>query len=99
MTFEQIAYFLAVADMKSFVQAARRCGISQPSLTNAIRSLETTLGGPLFVRTTTGSKLTEFGRQAYPLLARLHQDRLHVLKQASKWHATRPVGNLRTASA
>ena len=29
MTFEQIGYFLALAEQKSFVRAARRCGISK----------------------------------------------------------------------
>ena len=33
---------------QSFTRAARFCHVSQPSLTNAIKALETTLGGQLF---------------------------------------------------
>ena len=54
MTFEQLGYFLALAEERSFVRAARRCGISQPSLTNAVKSLEAALGAPLFERTVKG---------------------------------------------
>jgi hypothetical protein len=82
MTFEQLAYFLTLAAEGTFVAAARRCGITQPSLTNAIKSLETTLGGELFERTATGSELTDFGRQMHPHLARLHHDRIRALEFA-----------------
>jgi molybdenum-dependent DNA-binding transcriptional regulator ModE len=82
MTFEQIGYFLALAAEGTFARAARRCGISQPSLTNAIKSLESALGACLFERTPTGSELTDFGRQMYPLLARLHYDKLRALRLA-----------------
>jgi molybdenum-dependent DNA-binding transcriptional regulator ModE len=82
VTFEQIGYFLALAEEGSFIRAAPRCGISQPSMTNAIKSLEAALGGSLFVRTGIGSALTAFGRQMYPVLERLHRDRQQVLELA-----------------
>jgi len=82
MTFEQLGYFLALAEEQSFVGAARRCGISQPSLTNAVKSLEAALGAPLFERTVKGSKLTAFGKQMHPHLAQLHRDKLQVLELA-----------------
>jgi DNA-binding transcriptional LysR family regulator len=50
MTLAQIRYSLALCEELSFTRAARRCGISQPSLTNAIKSLERELNGPLFRR-------------------------------------------------
>jgi molybdate transport repressor ModE-like protein len=84
MTFEQIRYFLALAEEGSFVRAARRCGISQPSLSNAIRSLEAALGAPLFERAVAGSGLTALGRRMHPLLARLHRDRLRALQSAHR---------------
>src|SRR5437764_8527002 len=50
MEMHQIRYFLALCEELNFTRAARRCGISQPSLTNAIKSLERELNGPLFRR-------------------------------------------------
>ena len=46
----QVLYFLAVCEELSFCRAARRCGVSQPSLSNAIGVLEQNLGGALFLR-------------------------------------------------
>ena len=43
-------HFLALRDELSFTRAARRSGVSQPSLTNAIAALEQELGGALFQR-------------------------------------------------
>src|SRR5262245_20974853 len=36
MQMHQIRYFLALCEERSFTRAAKRCGVSQPSLTNAI---------------------------------------------------------------
>src|SRR5262245_51098697 len=40
MQMHQIRYFLALCEERNFTRAARRCGVSQPSLTNAIIGLE-----------------------------------------------------------
>jgi DNA-binding transcriptional LysR family regulator len=50
MEFQHVRYFLAVCEERSFVRAARRCGIAQPSLTNAIKRFESQLGRTLFLR-------------------------------------------------
>jgi DNA-binding transcriptional LysR family regulator len=50
MEMHQIRYFLVLSEELSFTIAAKRCGISQPSLTNAIKALERHLGGRLFQR-------------------------------------------------
>ena len=50
MQMHQIRYFLALCEERSFTRAARRIGVSQPSLTNAIGALERELGGALFQR-------------------------------------------------
>jgi LysR family hydrogen peroxide-inducible transcriptional activator len=47
---QQIRYFLALCQTLNFTVAARRCGVSQPSLTTAIGALERELGGALFQR-------------------------------------------------
>jgi DNA-binding transcriptional LysR family regulator len=50
MEMHQVRYFLAVCEELNFCRAARRCGVSQPSLSNAIGVLEQNLGGALFLR-------------------------------------------------
>jgi DNA-binding transcriptional LysR family regulator len=45
-----VRYFIALAEARHFTRAARQCGVSQPTLSNAIRSLEDQLGGLLFER-------------------------------------------------
>jgi len=50
VTLSQIRYFLAVCEQQSFTLAARRCAVSQPSLSGAIKALEGELGGALFNR-------------------------------------------------
>ena len=46
MQISHARYFLALCRDKNFTLAAKRCGISQPSLTNAIKRFERELGGP-----------------------------------------------------
>lgn len=50
MNIQQIVYFLALSEELHFTRAARRCGVAQPSLTNAIRALEAEFGARLFHR-------------------------------------------------
>src|SRR5262252_8695960 len=50
MQMHQIRYFLALCEERNFTRAAKRCGVSQPSLTNAIIALEQELGGAVFQR-------------------------------------------------
>jgi DNA-binding transcriptional LysR family regulator len=50
MELQYIRYFLAICEQRSFVRAARQCGVSQPSLSGAIKRFERELGSPLFRR-------------------------------------------------
>jgi DNA-binding transcriptional LysR family regulator len=50
MQMHQIRYFLALCEERNFTRAAKRSGISQPSLTSAISAFERELGGALFHR-------------------------------------------------
>ena len=57
----EIRFFLAAAREKSFVRAAAVLYQTQPNLTRTIRALEEKLGGPLFIRSSKGVKLTPRG--------------------------------------
>lgn len=70
MDMTQIRYFLALCSEGNFTRAAKRCGIAQPSLTNAIRTLENSLGGALFVRKPR-VRLSPFGQMMRPHLEML----------------------------
>ena len=52
--------FLVLAEQRNFTRAARRCGVSQPSLSNGIKALEYELGGKLFERS--DMSLTPLGK-------------------------------------
>ena len=66
MILRQLHQFLAVIDCGSVGRAARQLGLSQPALTKYIRSLERTLGAPLFTRSYEGMALNQFGRSLEP---------------------------------
>src|SRR5581483_3427935 len=66
MNFRQLECFVAVVEEGSFTRAARRVGISQPSLSLHIRSLEGELGGSVFNRLPRGISLTPVGRTLLP---------------------------------
>jgi DNA-binding transcriptional LysR family regulator len=67
MQMQQVQYFLALCEELNFSRAARRRGVSQPTLTTAIRTLERELGGALFHRKPSIA-LTELGRKVRPYL-------------------------------
>ncbi|HST25111.1 MAG TPA: LysR family transcriptional regulator [Gaiellaceae bacterium] len=66
MDLRRLSSFLAVVEEGSFTRAARRLGITQPSLSLQIRTLETELGGPLLERLPRGVRLTAAGRALLP---------------------------------
>jgi regulatory helix-turn-helix LysR family protein len=70
MQMHQIRYFLALCEELNFTRAARRSGVSQPSLTNAIGALERELGGSLFQRRPSIT-LTALGRAMQPYLEQI----------------------------
>jgi DNA-binding transcriptional LysR family regulator len=69
MEIGQIIYFLTLCEELHFTRAARRCGVTQPSLTNGIRLLEREFGAPLFHRKPR-PHLTELGAAVRPELER-----------------------------
>lgn len=65
MDLRRMYYFNAIVKYKSFSRAAKSLHISQPSLSNAIKTLEIEIDAPLIERTTKQFQLTELGQQFY----------------------------------
>jgi len=63
MTLQQIRYVVTVAAKGSMNEAAGTLFVSQPSLSSAIRELESELGITIFDRTTRGVRLTTQGEE------------------------------------
>jgi DNA-binding transcriptional LysR family regulator len=63
MLFRQLEYFVALAREKHFARAASSCYVSQPSLSEAIRKLETELKVPLVRRGQSFEGLTPEGER------------------------------------
>nr|WP_232374532.1 LysR family transcriptional regulator [Pseudomonas chlororaphis] len=55
--------FISVAQEQGFAAAARRLGLSAPSVTRAVAALEQRIGTPLLTRTTRSVLLTEAGQR------------------------------------
>src|SRR6187397_2612075 len=73
MQTQHVRYFLAVCDELNFTRAAKKCGISQPSLTNAIKRLEREMEGALFVRSAHPHhvELTALARKVRPIYVQM----------------------------
>lgn len=65
MDLRRMYYFNATVKYQSFSRAAKSLHISQPSLSNAIKTLELEINAPLIERTTKQFQLTELGQQFY----------------------------------
>ncbi|MBI1240991.1 LysR family transcriptional regulator [Umezakia ovalisporum] len=73
MRLEQLQAFLAIAETGSFQQAARRCGVTQSTISRQIQSLEADMGVELFHRTS-HAKLTLGGECLLPRVRRICQE-------------------------
>lgn len=62
MNLRDLGYFVVLADVKHFGEAAKRCYVSQPTLSMQIKKLEGTLGVSLFERTNKQVFLTDEGK-------------------------------------
>ncbi|WP_327267494.1 LysR substrate-binding domain-containing protein [Streptomyces sp. NBC_01218] len=74
MHFQQLAYFVAVAEARHFTRAAEAVHVSQPSLSQQIRALEKELGAELFSRARGNIALTDAGETLLPLARRILAD-------------------------
>ena len=75
MRIEQLQAFIAITETGNFGQAAKRCGVTQSTISRQIQALELSLGLPLFHRSTQ-AKLTLGGEKLLP----------HAQKICQEWH-------------
>ena len=84
----QVRYFLALCAEQNFTRAARRCGVKQPSLTRAVKKMEMELGGPLFDRDRTNTRLTDLGIYVRHEIERIDRSSMEVKRKAAQFLAT-----------
>lgn len=71
MELHQLRYFISIVETGSFSKAARRCYVTQPSLSQQIIKLEKELGKKLFDRLGTRIVLTDTGNALLPRARRI----------------------------
>ena len=94
MKLNELAAFMAVADHRSFTKAAEQLGLSRPTLTQNIRSLEERLGVRLLHRTTRSVSTTEIGNFLITQLRPAFDSLYGAVEQLNNFRA-KPAGLLR----
>ena len=89
MEMHQVRYFLALCEEQHFTRAAKRCGVTQPSLTRAIKRLEDKLGGSLFDRA--NNRLTDLGILLRPHFSLINKSAADAKRNAAMFLATRSI--------
>lgn len=83
MKIQELKYLCALAQEKHFGRAAKRCHITQPTLSVAINNLEKSLNIPLFERLNHEVRITEAGKRIIAQ-AQVVLDEVNKLKEISK---------------
>ncbi|AUW44497.1 LysR family transcriptional regulator [Rhizobium leguminosarum] len=95
-TLRQVQYFIAVAEQGSVTRAAQNLSISQSSVTEALKELETDLGVELFERHPRGLTIThnghQFLRHATKILASVSDARTSFSGQQGALSGTLNIG-------
>lgn len=98
MELQQLRYFCAVARTGSFTRAAEQENITQPSLSEAIRKLETDVGAPLFERLGRSIKLTPQGDRLLPHALQILREVSEARQSVDLASSKTPAGRLRVGS-
>lgn len=98
MELGQLEAFLAAVRLHSFSRAAEAIGVTQPSLSARIATLEMELGEPLFHRVGRGVRLTDAGRTMLPFVQRA-LDTLQGGRDAMESSRTATAGKLHIGAA
>lgn len=74
MDMQHVQYLLSVSETLNFTRAAERCGVSQPTLTRAVKAIEAELGGELLRREGRRTHVTELGERMLPFLRKSYEN-------------------------
>jgi DNA-binding transcriptional LysR family regulator len=91
---DKLDMFLALAEERHFGRAAERCGVTQPSLSSALRALEEQLGVQLVFRGSRFQGLTPEGQRVQDWARRITGD-MRALRDEMRSVRTGLSGNLR----
>lgn len=94
---DDLIFFLEVAREQSFTRAAAKLGVSQPALSQTVRTLEQRLGVRLLTRTTRSVSTTEAGERLLNTIGP-HFDGIHDGLAALSELRDTPAGRLRITS-
>lgn len=86
MNLRDLKYLVAVGELRNFSQAAEKCCVSQPTLSNQIKKLEDTLGVILFDRTNKRVIPTEAGNRIITAAQRVlrETEEIHRIAEAAR---------------
>jgi DNA-binding transcriptional LysR family regulator len=90
MDMRELRYFVAVFEARNLTAAAKRCFVSQPSISVAIANLEQELGTVLFIRHKKGVAPTASAEELYPVAQRLSGE-VDALRKLFKRRAPRSI--------
>ena len=82
MTLTEMRYIVALSKEKHFGKAAERCFISQPTLSLALKKVESRLKVPIFERMMDGVRPTPFGEILIAQAERVLEEALHLKELA-----------------
>lgn len=91
MNLQHLRYFLTLADLEHYTEAARQLHITQPTLSHAIMLLEEELSVPLFSKQGRNIVLTKAGREFYTTVQSslaILDNGIHQLQRNNASHTT-----------
>jgi DNA-binding transcriptional LysR family regulator len=94
MAWDDLRVFLAVAETGSLSAAAKRLGVTQPTVSRRIADLESSVGEALFVRSAEGAAVTSFGESLLEPSRRMAEWAAEVERAAARAE-TSPQGTVR----
>ncbi|WP_199610268.1 LysR family transcriptional regulator [Flocculibacter collagenilyticus] len=86
--YDDLTYFLEVVSTKNLSRAAERLGITQPSISAAMKRLEISLDTDILLRTRTGVQLTKAGEELLLYSQKFLADWDHIKQRVKRTEAT-----------